>query len=165
MEFYSLFYKGIYNSSLRILGDSFEAEEVMQETFMKVFKQPELYEADAVAMKKKLNRIAINHSIDIYRKRKVRFVELNENNHLIPDEQDEAELEDISIEAIYQMINLLPDGYRLIVNLHLIEGIEYDEIAENLQLSATTIRSQFSRARQKLIQLIKENYNYEYIRR
>lgn len=60
-------------------------------------------------------------------------------------------------------MQLLPEGYRIILSLHLIEGLEYAEIAEQLNLSASTVRSQFTRARQKLIHLIKEHYSHENI--
>lgn len=161
LEFYMLFYKSVYNSCLRILNHPQEAEEVMQESFLKIFDHPELYQEEEKAMERMLKRIAINHSIDLYRKRKVEFVEWD----VCYDKEEEEEEEDteLRLEAIQKMMKLLPEGYRMVLSLHLIEELEYDEIAEKLGVSASTIRSQFVRARQKLISLIKEHYSHENI--
>ncbi|WP_251622115.1 RNA polymerase sigma factor [Odoribacter lunatus] len=162
LEFYMMFYKSVYNSCLRILGNQQEAEEIMQESFLKVLNKPELIEEDTLSMEKILKRIAINSSIDLYRKRKIKFIELDDKYSATLESETEEYLQDeIRLEAIEKMMQLLPEGYRMILSLHLIEGMEYAEIAERLNLSASTIRSQFVRARQKLINLIKEHYNHE----
>lgn len=166
LEFYMMFYKSIYNSCFRILGNSQEAEEIMQESFLKVFNRPELLKDDIRGMEKTLKRIAINNSIDIYRKRKIEFVELEDQyDATIPPETDmEDDLQtELRLEAIEQMMKLLPEGYRMILSLHLIEDMDYTEIAGQLNVSASTVRSQYTRARQKLINLIKEHYSHENI--
>lgn len=162
LEFYSIFYKGVYNSCFRILGNPQESEEIMQETFLKVFDRLDDYEDGQEYMLRILKRIAINASIDLLRKRKVQFVELNETHDYIdfPDEQEETELQ---LEAIRRMMEMLPEGYRLVITLHLIEGMEYDEIARQLHLSSSSVRSQFTRGREKLKKLIKEHYYHENI--
>lgn len=164
LEFYMLFYKSVYNSCFRILGNQQEAEEIMQESFLKVLDKTELLQEDAGSMERMLKRIAINSAIDCYRKRKIRFVELEDKYATAPEAETEELLQnEIRIEAIERMMQLLPQGYRLILSLHLIEGMDYAEIAEQLNVSASTIRSQFTRARQKLIHLIKEHYSHENI--
>ena len=164
LEFYMMFYKSVYNSCFRILGNQQEAEEIMQESFLKVLDKTELLQEDAGSMEKMLKRIAINSSIDCYRKRKIRFVELEDKFTFTPDTDTEDTLQnEIRLEAIEHTMQLLPEGYRIILSLHLIEGLEYAEIAEQLNLSASTVRSQFTRARQKLINLIKEHYSHENI--
>lgn len=159
LQFYNLFCKSVYNSSLRIVGNSPEAEEVMQETFLKVFTRPHLLQENENAMERMLRRIAINHSIDIFRKRNIRFEAFTErHNSTLPDE-DEPEEEDqteATVEMIRQGIRELPDGYRMILSLHLIEGLKYEEIARQLNISASGVRSQYVRARKKLIQMIQE---------
>lgn len=164
LEFYMMFYKSIYNCCFRILGNAQESEEIMQESFLKVLHKTELLKDDAVAMEKTLKRIAINHSIDIYRKRKIEFVDMEDKYDATSDSDTEEEiLTGIRLEAIERMMKLLPEGYRLVLSLHLIEGMDYSEIAEKLNLSSSTVRSQFTRARQKLINLIKEHYSHENI--
>ncbi|WP_294141351.1 RNA polymerase sigma factor [uncultured Sanguibacteroides sp.] len=160
LEFYSLFYKSVYNSCFRILGNPQDSEEVMQETFLKVLDKIERYEGEAENMERILKRIAINHAIDLCRKRKIRFVEITETTDCC-EEEAENEEEELQLEAIHRMMQQLPQGYRMILNLHLIEGFDYNEIAKQLELSPSTIRSQFVRAKQKLIELIKKNYCYE----
>ena len=162
LEFYMMFYKSVYNSCFRILGNQQEAEEIMQESFLKVLDKTELLQEEPRSMEKMLKRIAINSSIDCYRKRKIRFVELEETYPDVPDTDTEDALQDeIRLEAIEQMMQLLPEGYRMILSLHLIEGMEYAEIAERLNLSASTVRSQFVRARHKMINLVKEHCSHE----
>lgn len=159
-----MFYKSVYNSCFRILGNPQEAEEMMQESFLKVLNKTELLQDDAVSMEKMLKRIAINSSIDCYRKRKICFVELEDKYASVSEpETDDALQNEIRLEAIEQMMQLLPEGYRMILSLHLIEEMDYAEIAEQLNLSASTVRSQFTRAKQKLIYLIKEHYSHENI--
>lgn len=158
MQFYALFCKSVYNSSLRIVGNGPEAEEVMQETFLKVFTRPHLLQESEASMERMLRRIAINHSIDIFRKRNIRFEEFTERHSAsLPDEEPEEEdTTDATLEMIRQGIGRLPDGYRMILSLHLIEGLKYEEIAHQLGISASGVRSQYVRARQKLIQMIQE---------
>mgnify|MGYP001028677888 CR=1 FL=1 len=164
LEFYMMFYKSVYNSCFRILGNQQEAEEIMQESFLKVLNKTELLQEDAVSMEKILKRIAINRSIDCYRKRRIRFVELEDQHAFAPDDEtEEAQQNEIRLEAIEQMMPLLPEGYRMILSLHLIEGMDYAEIAGQLNVAVSTIRSQFTRARQKLIYLIKKHYSHENI--
>ena len=161
LQLYNLFCKSVYNSSLRILGNSQEAEEVMQETFLKVLTRPHLLQDNEKAMERMLRRIAINHSIDIFRKRNKHFKEFttysantlsdNENEE---EESDEGEMQEATVEMIRQGIRKLPDGYRMILSLHLIEGLKYEEIAHQLEISASSVRSQYVRARKRLIQLI-----------
>lgn len=159
LQLYNLFCKCVYNSSLRILGNSQEAEEVMQETFLKVLTRPHLLQDNEKAMERMLRRIAINHSIDIFRKRNKHFKEfttysantLSDNEE---EESDEEEMQEATVEMIRQGIRKLPDGYRMILSLHLIEGLKYEEIAHQLEISASSVRSQYVRARKRLIQLI-----------
>lgn len=160
LEFYMQFYKSVYNSCYRILGNPQESEEVMQETFLKVLDRIENYREDACTMERILKRMAVNRSIDIYRKRKIKFVELNDQLDYTED-TTATENDEIRIEAISKMMQLLPQGYRLILNLHLIEEMDYTDIASRLQLSPSTVRSQYARAKQKLTELIKKNYSHE----
>ncbi len=120
LQFYNLFCKCVYNSSLRIVGNSMEAEEVMQETFLKVFTRPHLLQENEKAMERMLRRIAINHSIDIFRKRNIHFEEFTErHDSTLPDEIEPAEEEqtEITVEMIRQGIRELPEGYHIILSV------------------------------------------------
>lgn len=164
LKFYTIFYKGVYNCSFRIVGNAQEAEDVMQESFIKVFDKMGCYaDCSEESMLKVLKRIAINGSIDLLRKRKFRFQSLNEETDFVDEQQVEVmdEQEVLDMEKVKQLMGELAEGYRLILNLHLIEGFDYESIAEQLQISASTARSQYARARLKLIGLLKEKH-YEY---
>lgn len=162
LKFYTTFYKGVYNCSYRILGNPQEAEEVMQETFLKIFdRMADYIDEPEEVMMRILKRIAINASIDLVRKRKIQFTELNESfDHC--EEPEEEDNETLQPEMIRQTMLKMPEGYRLVLNLHLLEGLEYEEIATQMQISASTVRSQYARARQKLIHLLNHSKQQVY---
>ncbi len=158
MEFYALFHKGIYNSCLRILNDSMDAEEVMQETLIKFFDRVEDFNLPYADLERKLKRIAINASIDVLRQRKVFFTPIDENFDCVDAEPEQPEnpAGEITIDMVQDAIQILPNGYRMIVNLRLIEDMSFEQIADTLHITSSTARSQFVRARKKLVTLIKE---------
>ncbi|MDU1890993.1 MAG: sigma-70 family RNA polymerase sigma factor [Dysgonomonas sp.] len=156
MQMYSLFYKRVYNSCFRILRDSGEAEDAMQESFLKAFSSLDLYK-DSVPFEAWLVRIAINTSIDKLRRKNYDIVNLNEDIYYnVPDTNDNEEWEEVlqKVEKVKAAINKLSDSNRLIINLYLLEGYDHEEIAEILGMAPGTIRIQYMRAKQKLIELI-----------
>ena len=100
--------------------------------------------------------LAINASIDVIRRRRVLLVPIDDNLDCAEDVYGEEEEADISVEQIQQAIAQLPDGYRTIVNLRLIEEFSFEHIAQILGIAPSTARSQFVRARKKLEILIKK---------
>lgn len=156
MEFYKLFYKGVFNSAYRILENREEAEEVMQETILKVFTRTELLHDNTNRMEALLRRMAINASIDICRKRRVKFVEVTPAVEKESFEDNDVIIENgISFEKVRNIIIGMPEGYKVILVLKLLEEMEYDEIAKELNVSESSARSQYSRARRKLSELLK----------
>jgi len=152
-QIYKLYYKAMYNTSLRIVSDTMEAEDIMQESFLSAFEKIETY-SGTVSFGAWLKRIVINRSLDALNRRKMIFEDI-EGHHEIRDTSSEETMyvEDINskIEEVKNAIERLPDGYRIILSLYLIEGYDHDEIAEILNISSSTSRSQLSRAKQKLI--------------
>ncbi len=147
----------MYNTSLRIVNDSMEAEDIMQESFLSAFEKIDTY-SGTVSFGAWLKRIVINRSLDTLNKRKMIFEDID-TLHGLKDESTEETLyiEDLDskVEEVKKAIERLPDGYRVILTLYLIEGYDHDEIAEILSISSSTSRSQLSRARQKLINELK----------
>ena len=133
-----------------------DAEEVMQETFIKFFDHAQDYDLPYPDLERKLRRMAINASIDVIRQRKTFFVSIDDNLDCEEDVYGEEEKSDISVEQIQQAIAQLPDGYRTIVNLRVIEEFSFEHIAQILGIAPSTARSQFVRARKKLEILIKK---------
>lgn len=162
MSFYALFHRSVYNSSYRILEHSGEAEEVMQETFLKVFTRPHLLKDDPGVMEATLRRIAINHSIDICRRRHVEYVQFDYKaersaaGDAQPEVDEQVDNPRITIDIIKEKIKALPRKCRLVLDLHLIEGLDYDTIAGELGVAASAVRAQYSRARRRLMESIKE---------
>jgi RNA polymerase sigma-70 factor (ECF subfamily) len=153
-QIYKLYYKAMYNTSLRIVNDRMEAEDIMQEAFLKAFDKIHTY-SGKVSFGAWLKRIVINHSLDELKKKKIELDSLEEKNYEIDteeadeEEEDEEEIMD-KVEDIREAINELPDGYRVVLSLYLLEGYDHEEIAEILNMSSSTSRSQYTRAKSKL---------------
>jgi len=152
-QIYKLYYKAMYNTSLRIVNDTMEAEDIMQESFLSAFEKIETY-SGTVSFGAWLKKIVINRSLDALSRRKAIFEDI-EYHTGIRDEsnEDQSRQEDLDfrVEEVKEAIERLPDGYRIILSLYLLEGYDHDEIGEILSISSSTSRSQLSRAKQKLI--------------
>ncbi len=158
-QLYKLYYKAMYNTSYRILNNRMEAEDAMQESFLKAFDKIETY-SGKVSFGAWLKRIVINQSLDELKKNKIddRFIEdegvkLKETAE--EDENDETE-KNFNIDDIKEAMNDLPDGYRIVLSLYLLEGYDHDEISQILNISSSTSRSQYTRAKNKLKKQLKE---------
>lgn len=157
-QIYKLYYKAMYNTSLRIVNDTMEAEDIMQESFLSAFEKIDTY-SGTVSFGAWLKKIVINRSLDALNRRKAIFEDI-ETHIGIKDEsgEDLAQKEeiDVRVEEVKEAIEKLPDGYRVILSLYLLEGYDHDEIAEILSITSSTSRSQLSRAKQKLISELQE---------
>lgn len=156
-QIYKLYYKAMYNTSLRIVSDSMEAEDIMQESFLSAFEKIDTY-SGTVSFGAWLKKIVINRSLDALNKRKVVFEDIESHTSIRDDSGDDSERYqelDIRVEEIKEAIERLPDGYRVILSLYLLEGYDHDEIAEIMAINSSTSRSQLSRAKQKLIAELK----------
>ena len=150
-------HRRLYNISLRILRDPDEAEEVMQDTLLKYISSPGNFSSDA-QVSAWLARTCIRASIDRLRRRQRRndFLKdyaLQEETQT-PDEDTAAPLPDIT--QIRTAMDALQDPYRLVLDLVLIEGLDYGEIAALTGRKETTLRSLYSRGRAKLIEMLKQ---------
>ena len=159
-EVYRLYYKAMYNTSLRIVSYPAEAEDIMQEAFLSAFRRIETFKGD-VSFGAWLKRIVINKSIDALRQRKVRFEEITmaEQDEALESMVDFEYSEHLPVETmvkiIKEAIHELPQGYQVVLTLALIEGYDHEEIAQLLSVSKSTSRSQLARAKKKLIEIIK----------
>jgi len=157
-KIYKLYYKAMYNTSLRIVNDTMEAEDIMQEAFLSAFEKIETY-SGTVSFGAWLKRIVINRSLDALSRRKAIFEDIELHVGIRDENSDDAvrkEELDIKVGEVKEAIDRLPDGYRIILSLYLLEGYDHDEIAEILNISSSTSRSQLSRAKQKLIAEMKK---------
>ena len=158
LKLYSALSRRVYNTCYRILNNTADAEDAMQESFLKVFTNLDNYN-ESISFAAWVTRITINTSIDKLRKKNMDIMEINENiNYNIIDNDDDNERWEYTLNQIEQVkdaINKLPESSKLIVTLYLIEGYDHEEIAEILNIKPGASRIQLMRAKQRIIELIK----------
>jgi RNA polymerase sigma factor (sigma-70 family) len=156
-ELYQKYSKAMYNTSLRIVNHTADAEDVLQESFVDAFAAIESF-AYKSTFGAWLKRIVINKSINSLRKRKMEIIDIEKTSALHIPEEDSFDEEGLKykVEEIKKAVKELPNGYRTVISLHLFEGYDQEEIAEILQITHATVRTQYMRAKQKLLSLIKE---------
>ncbi len=147
----------MYNTAYRILNDKMEAEDAMQEAFLDAFRKIHQYDGSAT-FGAWLKRITINKSIDILKRRKP-IESIDEVKTDFSEIVDEDYLEVISykIDAIRECMHQLSEAYRVILSLHLLEGYDHEEISNIMELSYNATRTKYSRARQRLLALLKQS--------
>lgn len=145
----------------RYVDNTMEAEDIVQDAFIKAFSKLEQYKAE-VSFGAWLKRIVINRCIDVLKSKHQRLVEL-EDFHLnvIADNNDnDWQIEnDITIEDVNFEIEKLPEKYKYVVLLYLVEGYDHQEISEILNITEIASRTQLSRGKQKLKNALKLKKN------
>lgn len=154
LKLYEQYAQSLYLSCLRIIGKSKEAEEAMQDAFLKIFSHLDRYHEEQ-NLEAWMRRIAIHTAIDYVRKESPEWVEITDqlSDNEPEDREDEEEIE-YTVGQIKRAIQELPAGYRTILSLYLFEGYDMEEIASILQLKPASVRSQYLRAKRKLLNLI-----------
>ena len=152
-QLYELYYKSIFNICYRIIGDVYAAEDLMQDAFIDAFKNIHQHKEE-VSFGAWLKKIAINECIN-YLKRKQLIAQKLEV-YSIENIETEEQSARFTVAEIKHALKELAPNYRLVFSLYLIEGYDHDEIASILNISASTSRSQLSRAK-KQVKNILEN--------
>lgn len=155
-DLYRLYSKAMYNICVRMLGNKMDAEDVLQTSFINVYRSIKNYRGDA-SIGSWIKRIVINNCLNHIKKNKVILEDISDNEYRIVDEKEAAIKYDIS--AVQNAIMKLPEGYRTVLNLYLMEGYSHEEIGQILNVSVSTSKSQFSRAKTKLKEIIKSREN------
>lgn len=156
LQLYNQYCNGMYIVAKRFLKDTADAEDVVQEAFIKAFTKLHQYKAE-VTFGAWLKRIVVNKCIDFLKSKKQQLVELDEVQLKVVDTpKDDKWLveEAITLNEIKFAINELPDKYRYVVMLYLIEGYDHQEISEILDISEVASRTQLSRGKVKLQELL-----------
>ena len=156
-KIYKLYYKAMFNTSLRIVNDTAEAEDIMQESFLDAFQQLDSYSGEG-SFGSWLKRIVINHSLDYLRRAK-EIISFDQVEYEIPEVYEENKDEEIQYQVaeVKRAISQLPEDYRVVLSLFLLEGFDHEEIAQILKISNQLSRTRYSRARQKLLGLLKKH--------
>jgi len=153
MEVYNRYYKAMYNTAFRIVKDSFEAEDIMQDSFLTAFTKLDTLK-EIKTFGSWLKRIVINNSIHHYKKNsKYEDVPLDDvlykvENHSGIVENDE--FSSLKVNQVLDTLKTLKDNYRMGLTLHLIEGYDYEEICEIMDITYANCRTLISRAKESL---------------
>jgi len=145
-ELYSKYSKSMYNLAYRMMNNREDAEDILQEAFLECFRSISTFRFEST-FGAWLKSILINRCINQLRKRKVELVLCD----TLPPGIQEEETETVyDTGKIFKGIEQLPDGYRVILTLYLLEGYDHTEISEILGITESTSKSQYSRAKEKL---------------
>jgi RNA polymerase sigma-70 factor, ECF subfamily len=152
---FDLYYNYAMSVAVRYIGNYEEAEEIVSDSFVKIFSRIDTHYSPDLSFKGWLRRIVINTAIDRYRtiKNKKPTTELKEALYV---EQEDDIIERLTREQILRLVQQLPPQYRAVFNLHIIDGFSHTEIGDLLGINEVTSRSNLSRARQSLKQLLQE---------
>lgn len=150
----------MFNTCLRITGDEMDAEDVLQESFVSAFKNLHSFKGTA-SFGSWLKRIVINNAINMVKKRRLDFesVDGKEDEDAFAEPAQETDTS-YDVAMVKQGISRLPEGYRLVLSLYLIEGYDHKEIGQILGITESTSKSQFNRSKKKLREILKEELKY-----
>jgi RNA polymerase sigma-70 factor (ECF subfamily) len=167
-EFYNRFAAKMFGVCLGYAKDYDTAKDLLQEGFIKIFQKLSKFDGEG-SLEGWVRRIIVNNTIDYYRAqaRKGSFLHLEDENGntregLTPSIGNEA-LRKIQIDEFLQITRQLPDGYRMILNLHIVEGLTHREIGDRLEISEGTSKSQFSKAKRFMAQYLGKYFDEETI--
>jgi RNA polymerase sigma-70 factor (ECF subfamily) len=154
-ELYRLYSKAMLNVAFRIVGSIDEAEDVLQEAFLDAFNRVKDFRQETT-FGLWLKQIVVHRSINLLRKRRLELVELEDGQlDNIPDEEAESDEEvQYKVVQVKDAMKELPEGYRLVISLYLLEGYDHEEIGQILNISENTSRTQFLRAKRKLNEIL-----------
>ncbi|MFK5958539.1 MAG: sigma-70 family RNA polymerase sigma factor [Lutibacter sp.] len=158
MQLYDMYCKAMFTIALRYVKDSFVAEDMMQEAFLKVFKNIHSFKGE-VTIGSWIKRIVINQCIDYLKKKRIELVSIEEKELTIADDGDWTVKEEVTTVIVTSAINSLPEKYKVVLNLYLIDGFDHQEIAKVLNITEVSSRSQLMRGKNKLKGRLKQcNY-------
>lgn len=152
-KLYRLYSTAMYNICLRMVKNEMDAEDILQNSFIDVFTKLESfrYESTIGAW---IKRIVINNCINFLRSKKIHFEELDDRFKENTEKEPEIGHSDVNVRAVNEAVFQLPTGYRTVFTLYLIEGYDHKEISQILNISEATSKSQYSRARRKVKEIL-----------
>ncbi len=160
-ELFDATYKPLFRLAVRYLGNHHDAEDVLAETYIRIFRGIGRFEWQGCgSLRRWMNTLVINESLRYLRRRKLLIFDeemlLHEPGFDIMSDQHLPDHEHIK-----SIIETMPAGYRTVFNLFAIEGYSHREIAVMLSISENTSRTQLFKARQFVIQRITNQVHYE----
>ncbi|MEN1785826.1 MAG: RNA polymerase sigma factor [Bacteroidota bacterium] len=162
LAIYNRYYKAMYNTAFRIVKHTAEAEDIMQESFLSAFTKLASFKGE-VTFGAWLKRIVVNNSIYHYRKQQKNstadlddvLYKVEDNDGVVPDAHGDTELK---AQKVMETMKSLKDNYRISLTLHLIEGYDYEEICQIMDISYANCRTTISRAKENLRKKLAVNF-------
>ncbi len=157
MALYKKYCDGMFYVAMRFLKNEDDAEDVLQESFIKAFEKIHQFKGD-VTFGAWLKKIVVNRSIDFLKAQKEKLVALDETYMQIAEDDDWSVDERLTIDQVNTAIESLPDKYRYVVQLFLVEGYDHAEISEILGITGSNCRTRLLRGKGHLKELLKDAY-------
>lgn len=151
---YQRFSPKMYAVSLRYAGKAEDAQDILQDGFVKVFKNLHMYRGDG-SFEGWIRRIFVNTAIEHYRKQ-VNLYPVTENHEQLLEAKDLSAFDSLSMKDLVKIIQELSPGYRTVFNLYVVEGYSHKEIGEMIGISEGTSKSQLARAKGILQNIIRK---------
>ncbi len=153
-ELFHLYVDAMYNTAMRMLGSKEDSEDIIQDSFLEAFKNLKSfrYESTIGAW---LKRIVVNKCINFLKMKRIPVVAVEDHEYHLTEEVTTS-AENFDIGKIKKGIAMLPKGFKQIINLYLIEGYDHIEIGDILDISVSTSKSQYHRAKKKLFGIINQ---------
>ena len=153
-ELYNLYSRAMFNICYRMTGNREEAEDMLQEAFMQIFLKLDSFRFDS-EFGAWIKRIVVNTCINSIKKKKPDIVSFDELTRFqVP--QEEAAEPVYTVQDLIKAMDQLPQGGRMIFSLYLLEGYDHQEIGQIMNISESTSKTQFMRAKTRIIQILKE---------
>lgn len=145
---YKFYVQAMYNTCIRMVSNHYDAEDIIQESFIKAFNNLENFRGDS-SFGSWLKRIVINNSITFLRKKKYLFSDIDDMQ-IVSDDDTNEDFPNIDPAIVHKTIKTLPEKARVVLNLYLLEGYKHKEISNMLGISESTSKSQYQRAKHLL---------------
>lgn len=155
-ELYRLYSKSMFNICCRMMNNTTDAEDMLQEIFIEAFSRLNTFRFEST-FGAWLKRITINKCINELRRRKVQLEYRDQpfSEEVADEVEPDNTYSELSVERIKHAMGLLPDGYRVVFSLYMLEGYDHEEIACILGISESTSKTQLMRARKKIVEIMR----------
>lgn len=153
-QLYQLYAKAMFNVSYRMMNNREEAEDMLQEAFTQAFLKLESFRYES-GFGSWLKRIVVNTCINAINKRKVDLAYCEEIYAHDRAEEPEVDEPEYTVQSISRAVEQLPEGSRMVFSLYLLEGYDHGEIAQILNISESTSKSQYLRAKRKVAEILR----------
>lgn len=164
-ELYRLYGKAMYNVCLRMVKNETDAEDLLQNSFVDIFTRLDSFRFQS-SVGAWIKRIVINNCINFLKKRRLPLEELDAERHDYQPAKESRPVIGLSVDKVKVAMMELPDGYRVVFSLYCLEGYDHKEIGEILGVTEATSKSQYSRAKRKLQEiLVKQEQNQKNFRK